>query len=129
MLVATVAGWVSREDAQGIVIAIGVMSASLTAIAAAARLPWISRPGRWLWRRLIAEPFGAWVRHQLDAWADDRIKPELEPIRERLDNLEAQHRRNGGRSTRDRLEAIATAVEAEPAPPDDPEQMPDVHPF
>lgn len=128
MLVAMVAAWISRDDAQGIVIGIGVTSASLTAIAAAARLPWISRPGRWLWRRLIVEPFATWVRHQLDSWADDRIKPELEPIKERLDNLEAQHRRNGGRSTRDRLEAIAEATGATPAPPD-PEGLPPVHPF
>lgn len=104
-----VVGLLSGEDALQILQTTAVVAAALVAIVAAARLPMISRPGRWIWRRLIAEPFATWVHALLDAWAEKRIDP-------RLDALEAQFRNNGGSTLRDRVDATAAAVGADPAP-------------
>lgn len=104
-------GWISQQDASALVIAIGLLAASLTAVVTAVRLPIISKPGRWIWRRLIGEPVTAWVNRTLDAWSE---RPD--GVVQRLDRLEAQHHRNGGSSTRDRIEAIAQTVRAPPPP-------------
>lgn len=108
-----VIGALSGADALRVLQTTAVIAAALVAIATAAKMPWISRPGRWLWRRLVAEPVAAWFHRVLDAWADRAITP-------RLDALEAQFQRNGGSSAKDRLEAIANAVGADPAPDQEP---------
>jgi hypothetical protein len=112
---AVVLGWVSEADAMAVVIACGVLAAALTAMASAVRLPIISRPGRWLWRRLVSEPAAAFLYRVLNGWADQEGG-----VFDRLANLERQHHRNGGSSTRDRIEKIAERVGADP-PPDVPE--------
>ena len=102
-------GLLSGHDALAILQTTAIIAAALVAIVAAANLPMISRPGRWLWRRLVAEPFATWTHGVLDAWADRSVNP-------RLDALEAQFRNNGGSTLRDRVDATAEAVGAAPAP-------------
>lgn len=123
-LLAVAAGAISAVDAERLVLTVGAIGAAIVAIGAAIRVLAALPPVRWLWRvvvargwqKLVAEPLADWFEHVLDRWAATRIDP-------RLDALEAQHERNGGCSTRDRIEAIAEATGARPEPPRN------VHPF
>lgn len=116
---------VSREDAAAAVIGIGAVAVALVAIATAVKVFSGYRWIRWLGRTFIGDPIGGAVRRlvrsTLDDWAADDGG-----VYDRLEKLEAQHRRNGGSSTLDRIEAIAEVVGAKP-PPDEPPGG--VHPF
>ena len=109
-----VLGLLSGHDALRILQTTAMVAVALCAIVAATKLPMISKPGRWLWRRLVAEPIAAWFHGVLDAWADRTING-------RLDWLEGQFRNTGGSTMRDRVDKVASAVGADPAPAPDPE--------
>lgn len=69
-------------------IVIGI-AAFVAAIGVLVRAPFVRRPVLWLWRRIVAEPLGAWFAHLIDARITAKL---LEP--------------NGGKSLSD----IATEV-------------------
>lgn len=100
--------WISQADAKALVIGAGVIAAAITAVIVLARTVLGSRPMRYVGRALIVAP----LLHALNEWA---ASPG--GIYDRLGALEAQHHRNGGSTTRDRVEAIADAVGAAKPPP------------
>lgn len=102
-------GALSGADALQILQTTAIIAAAVVAIATAAKLPIVSKPGRWLWRRLVAEPLAAWFHAVLDAWAERSVNP-------RLTWLEDQFRNNGGSTLRDRVDTIGDAVGADPPP-------------
>lgn len=71
---------------------VGAAAAALTATLLFVGLVWRSRPMRWVWRRLVAEPFASWFRAQ--------IAHEIEP---RIAEVRAELRPNGGSSFRDEM--------------------------
>lgn len=101
---------------------IGTACAILVGIVAAARTPVISRPGRAVWRRLVAEPVGEWFdtllhRHTSVIREDVHgIDRRLENVETRVWSLQQEFRTNGGSSAKDqwdRLEHAVTPTEAD----------------
>lgn len=79
-VLADVPSWVvTLRDAS---IAIGAVCGALLTIGAATKLPVVNRPIRWLWRNLVSDPVGGWLRGVLDHHA--------EPDRERTEQVAAQ---------------------------------------
>lgn len=104
---------------------IAITAGALVAIATAARLPIINRPGKWLWKRNVAGPIGGWIHQILTAHTApiterlDRGDARMGDIEARLTAIEHEMHPNSGRSMRDRIDATADAVGAEPPPPPD----------
>lgn len=71
---------------------IGVLAALAGALGVLAKTPF-GKGMRWLWRRIVTEPIGGWLRHTITEVADERVvKVLMSP--------------NGGNSLHD----VATAV-------------------
>lgn len=97
--------WISAEDARTLCLTLGAMAGSVVAIVAAARLPFISHPLRWVWRHLVGEPVGHWFR----ALIREEVTTVLRPVMHEL-------RPNGGSSMRDRVNEAVDAVGGAPDP-------------
>lgn len=116
MILAQVPEWVQtlRDSA----IAVAAIAGAMLTIAAAAKLPIVSRPIRALWRSLVGDPVGDWLGRVLDHHAEpDRIR--LAEIDERLKVVEHEVRTNDGQSLRDvneRVERMTLAVTQAIAP-------------
>lgn len=82
---------------------VGVVAAMLVGVGAVAKLPWVNRPGAWLWRHLIAEPFAGWL--------DGVIAPHIEPLCQRLEGVEHEVRTNDGSSLRDVADRVEKGQE------------------
>lgn len=115
-------GWISQQDASALVIGAGILAAAFTAIGVALKPIIRSRPARGLGaalgtigRVLIGDPLAKVVHRALDEWARTEGGP-VDKIDRRLASLEEQNVRNGGSTNRDRLNAIARAVDADPDP-------------
>ena len=82
--------------------AVAAVAGALVAIAAAAKLPLISRPIRWAWSHLVAPPLAAWM--------DGVLHGHTQPIHDRIMTVEHEVRTNDGSSLRDvadRIELVA----------------------
>lgn len=77
---------------------LGAGAAAFVAIVAALGFVIRSRPTKWLWRRVVAEPITNWQRAQFEHVTE----PALAEIRQQL-------RPNGGSSLRDRIDQVADA--------------------
>lgn len=71
--------------------------AIITCIALVAKLP----PVRWMWRRLVSEPAGGWLRSQIRAEVAE-VAAELRPnggatVRDLLDRIEGRFERGDAR--------------------------------
>jgi len=108
--------WISSADLRSLVIGAGVIAASQAAIIALFRQPAVSRPLRWLGRVLIADPMTKVMHQALDEWAAKVWEPRIEQIETKVDEVRDQFRNNGGSTMRDRVDAVAEATGANPAP-------------
>lgn len=54
------------------------VTAMIVAVGGVAKLP----PVRWLWRRIVAEPFATWTR--------DRVLEVVDPLRDQMDRVVAR---------------------------------------
>lgn len=63
---------------------LGIAAGALVAIVAHGKLPVISRPGKYVWRRLVAEPVEAWVQ----TFGRSLVAEALEPVYRRLDSID-----------------------------------------
>lgn len=77
----------------------GILAATITGMLAAMGALSRLRVVRWLWRQLIAEPFGTWQRRQIT----DVVQPMMQPIQERVDATAAKLE-----ETADRLDVTTT---------------------
>lgn len=82
---------------------IGALAACLVAVHAAARLPFISVPVRWIGRTFFADP--------LDGWFDRSMERHLEPIRAEMRELKNEVKPNGGTSLRDSVDRTEAKCE------------------
>jgi hypothetical protein len=97
--------WISADDARQLVITLGTIGGALVATAAALRLPVISRPIRWVWRRLVGEPVGHWFR----ALIREEVTTVLRPVMHEL-------LPNSGSSLRDRVNVLVDDAGGPPDP-------------
>ena len=94
-------------------IAIGAVCGALLTIAAATKLPFVSKPLRWLWRELVSDP----LRHWLGALIEEHFTPDrarMVLMEQKLAVVEHEVRTNDGQSLRDvadRNEATAKRME------------------
>ncbi|MBK6857999.1 MAG: hypothetical protein IPG97_16005 [Microthrixaceae bacterium] len=99
-MTADVAPWlITLRDSA---IAVGAVAGALVTIAAAAKLPLISRPIRWLWAHLVADPLATWIDTVLD--------PHTAPLHDRLERVEHEVRTNDGSSLRDVADRTEVAM-------------------
>ena len=99
-MIADVAPWlITLRDSA---IAVGAVAGALVTIAAAAKLPLISRPIRWLWAHLVADPLATWIDTVLD--------PHTAPLHDRLERVEHEVRTNDGSSLRDVADRTEVAM-------------------
>lgn len=78
----------------------GAVCGALVAVGALLTLLTKARPVRWVGRTLVGDPVTRWHRNQV-AWV---VEPSLAEIRDQL-------RVNGGKSLRDRVDAIESKVD------------------
>lgn len=116
MILADVPSWVLtlRDSA----IAIGAVCGALLTIAAAAKLPIISRPIRSVWRSLVGDPVASWLGDVLDHHAEpDRVVAR--DLLARMKAVEHEVHTNDGQSLRDvadRVEVLAQQLVDRPPP-------------
>lgn len=79
----------------------GANAAAVVALAGAVALMARSRPWRWLWRRLVADPVTTWFRAEVERAVEGCMAP-----------LHEQMRPNGGTSLRDRVDAIEAKIDS-----------------
>lgn len=75
-----VASWLTETGAGA-----GALLAVLGLLVALGRL----RPVRWVWRRLVAEPFGAFFREQVEQVVDPKIQAIRDDLTEHMRTEEA----------------------------------------
>lgn len=106
-------------DAPGFLVDFAAVAGAFVTIIGACVLISHLRPVRWVWRRLVSEPFGAWVR-DLAAHAVAPVLDELKPNcgESFRDLVLARIDRNEGRLgvLEDRTRAIAEQLGAAPPP-------------
>lgn len=122
-LLGEVPSWVvTLRDAS---IAIGAVCGALLTIGAATKLPVVNRPIRWLWRNLVSDPVGGWLRGVLDHHAEpdrlriDALGEQLVQVADRLGVVEHEVRTNDGQSLRDvadRVEQMTAGLARKYAP-------------
>ncbi len=95
--------WLSGGDALKIAETLAVLAGCVVAIGAAAKVPFVSKPIHWLWRRNVSGPIAAWFRRLIR----DEVHEVLQPVI-------AELRPNGGASLRDQVDTITRAVGGEP---------------
>jgi hypothetical protein len=83
-------------------ITVGAVAGALVTIAAAAKLPLISRPIHWLWAHLVARPLATWI--------DTILDPHTAPLHDRLERVEHEVRTNDGSSLRDVADRTEVAM-------------------
>lgn len=74
------------------------------------------------WRAVVSEPLAGWfrvqVRHEVTAAVTDEVGPlmstQLAPVLDRLSAVEEQMKPNGGKTLRDRVDALAAQVGCPP---------------
>ena len=90
---------------------LGKVAGVVIALVAVSKVPGISKPVRYLWRVLIADPFATWLRVEVNPILDAK----LHPVIDRLDRIDGavNHRSEGGTTmsedvaeTRERVERI-----------------------
>lgn len=123
LVLADVPSWVvTLRDAS---IAIGAVCGALLTIGAATKMPVVNRPIRWLWRNLVSDPVGGWLRGVLDHHAEpDRariveVAGQVADIAGRLEVVEHEVRTNDGQSLRDvadRVEQMTVGLAEKYAP-------------
>lgn len=108
-------GWISAEDFRALATNVVAVAALIGAISAIWRAPYISRPLKWIAANLISVPLTRFFHSVLDSWAATPDGP-VKKIDQRLSEVEYQLRPNGGSSLRDRVDATARCVGADPPP-------------
>lgn len=84
------------QEILNIATAVAVLCGALVAVAAAARIPVVSRPIRWLGRTLIGDPISHAIGEALDR----------STLGHRVERVESQLLRNGGTSVRDAIDRL-----------------------
>lgn len=79
-------------EVPSLLVDVGAAAGALTALVLFVGLVWRSRPARWLWRTLVAEPFSEWTRAQVT----HVVEPMVAEVRQEV-------RPNGGSSFRDEV--------------------------
>lgn len=116
MILADVPEWAQtlRDSA----IAVAAVAGAMLTIAAAAKLPIVSRPIRALWRSLVGDPVGDWLGRVLDHHAEpDRVVTR--DLLQRMKAVEHEVHTNDGQSLRDvadRVEVLAQQLVDRPPP-------------
>lgn len=96
--------------------AVATLAAGVTGLGVILR----SRPVRYMWRRLVAEPLTEWHERTTEAAATRVVAAHVAPLDERLQAVEAEFYPNGGASLRDQVNEIKSIVQRLQPPPSTP---------
>ena len=89
---------------------VGAGAAALTATLLFVGLVWRSRPMRWVWRRLIADPFAGWLHSVAKRAATEAVAEETSQLKQDVAEVKAEVTYNHGTSLKDAVRRIEQTV-------------------
>lgn len=81
------------------------VAGGLTVLGVAAKTPMVNRPGKWLYRTVVVDPFTQWLRRTTEVTLE--ASPTLNRLSDQVESVRHEVLPNNGGSLRDRVEDIA----------------------